>query len=451
MKLFFVLDDTETQRIITKLKKDKIETLKTVFYDMIEHINEMSQKDFNETFNLINNLEKLLLNHEIRGKTIKEDVAANETVEVTVKFLNNYTLIPYYKIENYMEDVLNNKRETSDNILINVKTSNAKPREDSHKSDLLYLQEIMQLPPKRNGNVQKMHEAKIETMKYSYHLVGSIMKTCDSDDEILFDDTVHNKLSSSNNCGSNTEMQARENSRWCSLVRSLELMKDCQSLLNGNVKISCQKKRTSHAISTGGNFTPVELGLDKNNAPLAVKRIPKGSSVCTMIKDLISELLDIRHVNILHYCVCDYDNNELILATPLCEYNIGQYLMLMKQKKITSLTTLDIITQFLNGLHYLHEHSPSPIVHGNLKPSNIFIDLNGKVRLAEFGIHHALFKFKEAPNSSIIWFATETYINFNETSVMECTLKSDIQVTGNLSSTVHLILEKYLIGYREVM
>lgn len=400
---------------------------------MISHIKVTVEKDYTEAINLANKLEKLLLNHEIRGKTIKEDVLANETVEVSVDYLNNYSFIPNYTLENYMEDVLNKKRDVSENIVINIKEAPENKRDDSYKADLVYLQEIMQLPPKKTINTQKLYESQMETMKYSYHLVGSIMKICDSDEETSFEDSVH-KLSSNNSlsgCSKNMacDIKSRENSRWCSLVRSLELMKDCQTLLNGNVRISCQRKRTSHAISTGGNFTPVELGLDQFNAPLAVKRIPQGSSICTMIKDLISELLDLRHTNILHYCVCDYDKNELILGTSLCEYNIGQYLMLMKQKKMASLTTLDIVTQFLNGLHYLHGHSP-PIIHGNLKPSNIFIDLNGNVKLAEFGIHHALFKFKEAPNSSVIWFSTETYNKFNDTSIMECSLESDIQVTG---------------------
>lgn len=44
-----------------------------------------------------------------------------------------------------------------------------------------------------------------------------------------------------------------------------------------------------------------------------------------------------------------------------------------------------LITQMLNGLRYLHEQE-KPIVHGNLKPSNILIDIYGRLRLAEFGI-----------------------------------------------------------------
>lgn len=164
--------------------------------------------------------------------------------------------------------------------------------------------------------------------------------------------------------------------------------------LGGTVRISPQTKRHTHVISTGGNFTPVELGLDNYNRPLAVKRIPSGSCVCKMIKQLITPLLTLRNTNILHYCACDFDNNELIIATPLCEYNMGQYVMLMKQNNKLTLTSTDIVRQLLTGIMYLHTQTEA-IIHGNLKPSNIFIDSNDVVRVAEFGTHKVSFELRE--------------------------------------------------------
>lgn len=404
-----------------------MQTLKLVFYDMIAHIKDISRKDAKETISLINGLEELLLNHEIRGKTIKETVAASETIDVKVEFLNQYSLIPNYEIEKYMEDVLNNKRKPAENVVIKVTEPIQGECPQYYSADLMYLQEIRQLPPKAPVNPQKMQKSKVETLKHSYHLVNSIMKICDSDEENTNDDSTQKTSTSSKS--TSCDGTPKKISRWCPLLSSLKLMKDLQTFLDGNVRISCQRKRTTHVISTGGNFTPVELGLDASDNPMAVKRIPIGSAVCTLLKDVISEMMDVKHANLLHYCVCDYDKTELILATPLCEFNIGQYLMLMRQKKTTFLTTLEIVTQVLNGILFLHDR-PSPIIHGNLKPSNIFVDLSGKVKLAEFGIHEALFRLKEAPNSSVIWFATETYNNFKQTSVLESTLESDIQVVG---------------------
>lgn len=43
------------------------------------------------------------------------------------------------------------------------------------------------------------------------------------------------------------------------------------------------------------------------------------------------------------------------------------------------------LLQIMHGLHYLHTLD-KPLVHGNLKPSNILIDGNGIPRLADFGL-----------------------------------------------------------------
>ena len=37
-----------------------------------------------------------------------------------------------------------------------------------------------------------------------------------------------------------------------------------------------------------------------------------------------------------------------------------------------------------NGLKYLHEHDP-PILHLNLKPSNIIIEQNGNTKICDYG------------------------------------------------------------------
>lgn len=50
-----------------------------------------------------------------------------------------------------------------------------------------------------------------------------------------------------------------------------------------------------------------------------------------------------------------------------------------------------LVAQLLHGLQYLHEQDP-PVIHGNLKPSNVLIGSKGQLRLAEFGIHGVYIK-----------------------------------------------------------
>ncbi|XP_022915943.2 uncharacterized protein [Onthophagus taurus] len=454
----------EQGTILQKLEQEKIDALRKEFDGLILYIKQVAAKDIKQCKILIKNVEYVLLSHEIRGTTIISEVCPMETVFVNINLPENIDLPCPDSTENaivkYMEDVLNNRREPLDKIRINVLDQQLKFLTKNYLSDdILFMKEVITLPKSKPSESKINIEAQKKTLKNAYHMQQSILNVCDeSDDEmgrfkeidfnydrisktmmffnknafsvrsdLIFNDTFVDPLRKPENEG--------ETSRWCTLVRSLEMMEDCQIFLDGKVRISCKEKRQSHVISTGGNFTPVELGLDSCDRPLAVKRIPKGSCVCEMIRTMLVDLLDLRHKNLLHYFACDYDTNELIIATPLCEYNVGQYLMLMKQNQ-TNLSALDVVKEFLTGLLFLHNRV-YPIVHGNLKPSNIFVDMNGVVKIAEFGIHRALFKFKEAPNSSIIWFATETYRTFKQLSTMECTSASDIQVAGML---IHFLM-----------
>lgn len=252
--------------------------------------------------------------------------------------------------------------------------------------DQLYYKEIAMLSEKKQPDLKLQREAQAKTMENKYHLIPSIMAICEDDD---FEE-LKPKVVLKSSMGSM--------SRWCSLLEKLHGVAHCEQLLGGDIRVCSRDKRGSYIISTSGNFNPVEIGLDVNSRPLAIKRIPKATKICRSLKLLINPLLGLRNTHILHYFACDYEENELILATPLCEYNIGEYMMYIRQNtQIPVLSSNMVVCQFLAGLKFLHEFK-EPIVHGNLKPSNIFVDLHGIVRIAEFGIHRVNVIFKAVFN-----------------------------------------------------
>lgn len=239
--------------------------------------------------------------------------------------------------------------------------------------DQLYYKEILLLSEKKQPDLKLQKEAQAKTMENKYHLIPSIMSICDEDDfDVKRKPILKNSMS-----------------RWCGLLEKLHSSaSNCVHLLGGDIRVCSREKMGTYVISeTSGNFNPVEIGLDINSRPLAIKRIPKASVVCRSLKMLINPLLGLRNAHILHYFACDYEDNELVLATPLCEYNIGEYIAYLRQNtSIPLMSTNSVVCQFLSGLKFLHEFK-EPIVHGNLKPSNIFVDLHGVVRIAEFGIY----------------------------------------------------------------
>lgn len=316
----------------------QIQRLQERFKSLTVTIKDCAHRNLEAAQMTLDHLETLLLQHKIRGKTIAESISMND----------------YLNTSSYFEET----------------------------GDQLYFKEISLLSEKKQTDQNLQKEAQAKTMENKYHLIPSIMAICDDDEDEDFEDVkaCERKVILKSSMGSM--------SRWCSLLQKLHSVAHCEQLLGGDIRVcSREKNKVNYIISTSGNFNPVEIGLDVNSRPLAIKRIPKATKVCRSLKLLINPLLGLRHTHILHYFACDYEDNDLILATPLCEYNIGEYMMYIRQNtQIPVLSTSMVVCQFLSGLKFLHEFK-EPIVHGNLKPSNIFVDLCGVVRIAEFGIH----------------------------------------------------------------
>jgi len=88
---------------------------------------------------------------------------------------------------------------------------------------------------------------------------------------------------------------------------------------------------------------------------------------------------------------------------------------------------ISILKQIANGLIYLHSSSP-PILHGDLKPSNIIFDNENNVKLMDFGFSTIKKETREYNNETtskgqLRWMAPELLFE-------KPTLKSDIYAFG---------------------
>ncbi|XP_076253408.1 uncharacterized protein LOC143191856 isoform X2 [Rhynchophorus ferrugineus] len=430
-------------------EKQMVTELQANFQQLISSILSLAHTNLPEALRNIYRLESTMLKYPVRGRTLLADMCALEQVKMRITTTSFSGEASYLS---YIENSLNGFEEAREDIKITVLDNY--PAVYENEPSGLYEMEMDMLSPEQPKNKQKLLEGKLNTMKNAYHLVNSIEKLIDEDDDDDDDDkpTVDPffkadlpdiekyceptekysdmvlKMLTKHVAG-----EKLEQSRWSDKIEHLQNAKNSTVLLGGDIRIGKFPER-NQIISQGGNFNLVTLGISSDNEPLAVKRIPKEHSVCKILKALINPLLGLRHKHILHYFACDYDDNDLVLATPLCEYNISQYVLLLKEnadKRPFNLNHIDIIRQFLNGLAYLHQQ-PEPIVHGNLKPSNIFVDVNGTVRLGEFGVSKALFKMIEAPKSSLVWVSQETFRMYKHANAIECSISSDIQVAGML-------------------
>ncbi|XP_039292984.1 uncharacterized protein LOC111061653 isoform X2 [Nilaparvata lugens] len=174
---------------------------------------------------------------------------------------------------------------------------------------------------------------------------------------------------------------------------------------NGSLILAASSTFPEYKLRNGGNFGTVELGMDREGYPLAVKKIIRCKTKCMemitcTLRSLLYEMRDLHHANIVPYVNYVETEFNVMIAMPLCEKNLDEYIEELKECNELANRSLDLVQQMMKGLQYLHSCTPS-IIHGNLKPTNILIDSKQLVRLADFGLHK-----------------------------MVCTLQSDIQVAG---------------------
>lgn len=424
-------------------ERQLLQDLQKNFDQLMRSVKELSRRNLNQCLLTLNKVESMILKYEIRGIKVLSYISGMENF--TLKYTTANPKVDSKFVLNHVQNVVNNKEEPRKDIEIEIVDEIDEIfYAETYKSETpmeLYYREMAQLSKPSPRNKRLETEAKLNTMANSFHLINSIMSICDdSDDETMeksygVSDLNYPPRSKQTKSRQYHEISEYMPKRLKSQIDSLQKAQNFQDLLGGNIRIAVKEQRVNYIISAGINFSAVELGLDLNNKPLAVKRIQRESWVGKIIKTLVDPLLGLVHNHILHYFACEYEGNELILATPLCKWTMAQYVQLLRESSTTAmpgLTTIEIVKQFLEGLMVLHKRE-IPIVHGNLKPSNIFIDFNGLVKIAEFGIHKALYKIIEAPKSSLVWFAKETIDIYKNSSIVECSLKSDIQVAGMLT------------------
>ena len=141
-----------------------------------------------------------------------------------------------------------------------------------------------------------------------------------------------------------------------------------------------------------GHFGSVCLVSSKITKKLyAMKEIKSGryqsENQRLEVEKEIQLLENLHHPHVITYFTSFRENNNFYIVT---EYiNGGSLEDLLKKniyqgKLIDERTIWDLLVQSLSGLLYLHENKK--IIHRDIKPDNILLDFEGRLKISDFGV-----------------------------------------------------------------
>ncbi|XP_030923585.1 G-type lectin S-receptor-like serine/threonine-protein kinase LECRK4 [Quercus lobata] len=135
------------------------------------------------------------------------------------------------------------------------------------------------------------------------------------------------------------------------------------------------------------------LTLEDAKIDIAVKELTKATEKSE--KEFRTELKVIGRthqrnlVRLLGFCV---ENDQPLLVYELMPNGTLSHFLFKEGERPTWLQRSEMALEVASGLHYLHEECEAQIIHCDIKPDNVLLDVNYTAKIADFGLSKLLNK-----------------------------------------------------------
>ncbi|KAL4651868.1 hypothetical protein ACB092_01G192000 [Castanea dentata] len=167
-----------------------------------------------------------------------------------------------------------------------------------------------------------------------------------------------------------------------------------------------------NVIGSGGSGKVYRVVVNNPNNIVAVKRIGNNRKLEKEFHAEVKILGSIRHSNIVKLLCCmSNENSKLLVYEYSKNHSLDQWLHRKSRASSTSSSVQNVVLDWpkrlqiavgaAQGLYYMHHSYSPPIVHRDVKSSNILLDSEFNAKIADFGLAK-MFKQGELATMSVV-------------------------------------------------
>lgn len=192
---------------------------------------------------------------------------------------------------------------------------------------------------------------------------------------------------------------------------------------------------TSNIIGEGG-FGTVYKGTLKNGFIIAIKRAKKENYDRGTPVEFINEILTlskIEHLNLVRfYGFIEHGDERIILVEYVSNGTLRDHLDGKCGSGLEIGERLDVMVDVAHAVTYLHTYTDLPIIHRDIKSSNILITDKLRAKVADFGFARISVEDPTATHISTQVKGTAGYLDPEYLSTYQLTDRSDVYSFGVL-------------------